>query len=147
MVTKVIADNWCNTFKGRYVTLKKFMTLKERECHFHFGGHWNVLYIEDDHLCHAYQNGDTGLKEKIYSKILLSEIGKYIYVPYEGSFITFKIDKYSGLRTDFRRLELSTFDSIDEKHRFLMDNGFKLHRRLIGFKPSGEIEFINSEIK
>jgi hypothetical protein len=128
MITSNLVERFCNRFKGRYLSINTFKKLDKRESGFHFNGHWNILKVEDDMICHYYMNGATGETGECFSRMKLSEFGKTVFIRYKNSFVLFKRSK-GRLKVEYQNTMLDRFTNINDKHIWLHENGIQIKRK------------------
>jgi len=130
MINKEIVKEFCEEFKGRYLTVKKYKTLSKDSRRFHFNNHWNILHNDEEYLYHSYLNGGNGKIEHNFSKISFKDLDNVLFVKWENVFILFK--HYKGrLEPIYLSSELSTFSNIQDKHKFYHKHGINVIRNVL----------------
>lgn len=131
MITKELIEEYCEEFKMRYLTVKKYLSLSERDKHFHLFGHWNTLHNDEKYLYHSYLNGCTGEIEENYSKIDFSDLGKVLFVRWENIFILFKHHPKTGLKPVYLDPKVRTLQKPNKKHEFYYKNGITVVKEVL----------------
>lgn len=135
---KDFVEKFIIKFGGRYLKIESFKKLSENEKRFHLFGHWNKLVVKDKKLIHFYMCGGTGELKNIINEILLEEIKDVIFIRHHEGIILFKKDKGS-LKTEYISNELLSLEILNEKHKFLYDNGIRLIRNSFSLNENGVI--------
>lgn len=130
IVNKELIAEFCQKFPARYLTLKTYRKLSERDRQFHLFNHWNILHDNGINMFHSYMNGRTGEKEHLIGSMSLESMGNIVYVTYKESFILFKRSQ-GMLRGIYMGNELSTFSRITEKEVFLHSKGMTFTRNIV----------------
>ncbi len=139
-ITKEIVEDYCAQFGGRYLTVKKYRTLSERERRFHFNGHWNILHDNGQELFHSYMCGGTGELKEQFSSIYFSELSKFVFIKFEETFILFKFRKRLSMKPFFVNNKLETLSRVTKHHLFLHENGISVKRKTISFDQRMQIK-------
>ena len=90
IVNKELVQKYCDTFAGRYLTVKKYKTLSGSELMFHLDNHWNMLDTHENEIRNSYRCGATGDRGETYSTNSFGNMGKYVFFERKGSFLLFK---------------------------------------------------------
>lgn len=139
-INSELVERFCSEFKGRYLTLKAFKKLDERERQFHLFGHWNILHSDESNIYHSYLNGATGDIEECFSKIPISDLDKTVFIKHNDTFILFKYSK-GTLKPEYVYNQLDSLTKIDEKRVWLHENGIHVRRKYMVLDEKMMIEW------
>lgn len=133
-----LVEKYISQFPKRYISVQTLQ--KAERLSFHSWGHWNCLIIEDGSIVHYYKNGATGELEKELSRVVLSEVGKKIYLPYKGGFFLL-IRRKNQIKPECVFPRISTFCGVDKSHHFLNENGIQVSKRYWSFDENMQVQF------
>jgi hypothetical protein len=138
----LLVSEFVEKFKARYLTVSGYKKLTPKQRNFHLLGHWNLLHDDGEFLYHSYLNGATGETEKVISKIRLDELDKFLFIPYNETFILFITGSRYGLTPKLVSNRLSRHCAIRAEHIWLHEKGIQLQRKVMSFAPNMLIDFI-----